>query len=76
MDSMSLRQLREMVKDRETWYNMVHVVAESDTTVRLNNITNSTQYALFELSQFNLHNSFEIDLASPSSTFTEEGTEP
>ena len=52
-----LRQLQEMVKDRETWYTTVHVVAESDTTERLNsNNTDSTQYALFELSQFNIHN--------------------
>ena len=38
-DSMDLNlsKLREMVKDREVWHAVVHVVGESDVTLQLNN---------------------------------------
>ena len=34
---MGWSKLREMVKDREVWHAVVHVVGESDVTLQLNN---------------------------------------
>ena len=35
----SLRKPQEIIKDREAWCTIVHVIAESDTTEWLNNKT-------------------------------------
>ena len=36
LDGMSLSKLRELLRDRESWREAIHEVAESDTTERLN----------------------------------------
>ena len=65
---MSLSKLQEMVKDRESWRAAVHVVAELDTTERLNN--NNTNNELHNLTpikpnrQFN--SSFSFTSGDPS----------
>ena len=41
---MSLRELQEIVKDREAWHAAVHGVTESDTTQQVNNDNKSDSY--------------------------------
>ena len=36
LDGMSLSKLRELLRDRESWREAIHGVAESDTTEQLN----------------------------------------